>query len=64
MSIEFICTEVIVGVNKYRLEKEETIDVLMIDNNEVRNRQITKLKEVSQSGYARTPVLLMVCNLN
>ncbi|XP_063887775.1 methylmalonyl-CoA mutase, mitochondrial-like [Scylla paramamosain] len=38
--------EVIVGVNKYRLEKEETVDVLMIDNNEVRETQINKLKQV------------------
>lgn len=56
MRIEFICTEVIVGVNKYRLEKEETIDVLMIDNNEVRTKQINKLKAVSQSGHEKTPV--------
>lgn len=40
--------EVIVGVNKYRLEKEEAIDVLMIDNNEVRTKQINKLKEVNR----------------
>lgn len=40
--------EVIVGVNKYRLEKEETIDVLMIDNNEVRTKQINKLKELRE----------------
>lgn len=40
--------EVIVGVNKYRLEKEEAIDVLMIDNNEVRTKQINKLKELRE----------------
>ncbi|XP_047477554.1 methylmalonyl-CoA mutase, mitochondrial-like [Penaeus chinensis] len=40
--------EVIVGVNKYRLDKEETIDVLMIDNNEVRTKQINKLKELKE----------------
>ncbi|XP_063606483.1 methylmalonyl-CoA mutase, mitochondrial-like [Penaeus indicus] len=40
--------EVIVGVNKYRLDKEETIDVLMIDNNEVRTKQINKLKELRE----------------
>lgn len=39
------------GVNKYRLEKEETIDVLMIDNNEVRTKQINKLKEVCKKSF-------------
>lgn len=38
--------EVIVGVNKYRLEKEETVDVLMIDNHEVRSKQISKLEKI------------------
>ena len=37
----------IVGVNKYRLESEDQIDVLMIDNNEVRTKQINKLNEVN-----------------
>ncbi|KAK7077053.1 hypothetical protein SK128_015120 [Halocaridina rubra] len=41
--------EVIVGVNKYRLEKEETVDVLMIDNNEVRSKQIEKLEKMRAS---------------
>uniref|UniRef100_A0A673IBR7 Methylmalonyl-CoA mutase, mitochondrial n=1 Tax=Sinocyclocheilus rhinocerous TaxID=307959 RepID=A0A673IBR7_9TELE len=40
-------SEVIVGVNKYRLEKEETVDVLSIDNTAVRNKQIEKLRKVS-----------------
>uniref|UniRef100_A0A671R051 Methylmalonyl-CoA mutase, mitochondrial n=1 Tax=Sinocyclocheilus anshuiensis TaxID=1608454 RepID=A0A671R051_9TELE len=39
-------SEVIVGVNKYRLEKEETVDVLSIDNTAVRNKQIEKLCKV------------------
>uniref|UniRef100_A0A673KME2 Methylmalonyl-CoA mutase, mitochondrial n=1 Tax=Sinocyclocheilus rhinocerous TaxID=307959 RepID=A0A673KME2_9TELE len=39
-------SEVIVGVNKYRLEKEETVDVLSIDNTAVRNKQIEKLHKV------------------
>ena len=38
--------DVIVGVNKYRLEKEDPIDVLMIDNTAVRNKQIQKLNEI------------------
>ncbi|XP_075197304.1 methylmalonyl-CoA mutase, mitochondrial isoform X2 [Anomaloglossus baeobatrachus] len=42
-------SEVIVGVNKYQLEKEETVEVLAIDNTAVRNRQIEKLKRVKAS---------------
>uniref|UniRef100_A0A672RZZ0 Methylmalonyl-CoA mutase, mitochondrial n=1 Tax=Sinocyclocheilus grahami TaxID=75366 RepID=A0A672RZZ0_SINGR len=45
-------SEVIVGVNKYRLEKEETVDVLSIDNTAVRNKQIEKLHKVSSSRDA------------
>ena len=32
--------ETIVGVNKYRLEKEEAIDVLVVDNTKVREQQV------------------------
>ena len=36
--------EVIVGVNKYRLEKEEqNFDVLKIDNKDVRKKQIDRI---------------------
>ncbi|EHH18404.1 hypothetical protein EGK_14986 [Macaca mulatta] len=35
-------SEVIVGVNKYQLEKEDAVEVLAIDNTSVRNRQIIK----------------------
>ena len=35
--------EVIIGVNRYRLEKEEAIDILDIDNTAVRLKQIDKL---------------------
>ncbi|XP_016147384.1 methylmalonyl-CoA mutase, mitochondrial-like [Sinocyclocheilus grahami] len=45
-------SEVIVGVNKYRLEKEETVDVLSIDNTAVRNKQIEKLHKVRESRDA------------
>ncbi|MEL7166724.1 MAG: methylmalonyl-CoA mutase [Pseudomonadota bacterium] len=40
--------EVIVGVNKYRLEKEDDIDILDIDNAAVRDAQITRLKSIRQ----------------
>ncbi|KAM9356239.1 methylmalonyl-CoA mutase, mitochondrial [Pholidichthys leucotaenia] len=42
-------SEVIVGVNKYRLEKEETVEVLAIDNTIVRQKQIEKLKKIRES---------------
>jgi methylmalonyl-CoA mutase len=38
--------EIIVGVNKYRLENEDDIDILAIDNTTVRNGQIKRLEEV------------------
>lgn len=38
--------QTIVGVNKYRLEKEAPIDILEIDNTAVRIQQIERLKEV------------------
>ena len=38
--------ETIVGLNKYRLEKEDPIDTLEVDNTAVREAQIRRLKEV------------------
>ena len=38
--------QVIVGVNKYRLEQEEPIDILDIDNSAVRESQIERLKKL------------------
>jgi methylmalonyl-CoA mutase len=38
--------ETIIGVNKYRLEKEEPIEILNIDNTAVRMKQIERLKEL------------------
>lgn len=38
--------QTIVGVNKYRLEKEDPIDILEIDNTAVREQQIARLKEL------------------
>ncbi len=40
--------ETIVGVNKYKLEKEEVIQVLQIDNRQVRQQQVNKIKKVKQ----------------
>ena len=38
--------QTIVGVNKYRLEKEAPIDILEIDNTEVRKEQIERLEDL------------------
>ncbi|MGG1674999.1 methylmalonyl-CoA mutase [Neobacillus sp. NRS-1170] len=38
--------ETIIGVNKYRLEKEDPIDVLEVDNTTVRAAQIKRLEEL------------------
>lgn len=38
--------ETIVGVNKYRLQKEEPIDILEVDNEKVRKSQIERLKKL------------------
>lgn len=45
--------DVIVGVNKYVLEKEDEIDVLEIDNTAVREQQIARLKEIRASRDAK-----------
>lgn len=39
-------SETIVGVNKYRLAKEEAIDVLVVDNTRVREQQLEKIKRI------------------
>ena len=36
----------IIGVNEYRLEKEDPIDILEVDNTAVREQQIARLKEL------------------
>ncbi len=38
--------DIIVGVNKYRLEKEAPIDILEVDNTAVRESQIQRLKKL------------------
>jgi methylmalonyl-CoA mutase len=38
--------DVIVGVNKYKLAKEDAIDILDIDNHAVRDAQIARLKQI------------------
>jgi len=42
--------EVIVGVNKYKLEnQEQNFEVLKIDNTAVRNQQINRLKQIKST---------------
>ena len=38
--------QTIIGVNKYRLEKEDPIDILEVDNTAVRKQQIARLNEL------------------
>ncbi len=39
-------SQTIVGINKYRLEKEDPIDILDVDNTEVRRQQIERLNDL------------------
>ena len=41
--------EAIIGVNKYRLEKEEAIDILEVDNTAVRDAQLKRLAELKKN---------------
>ena len=49
-------TQAIIGVNKYRLEKEDPIDILDIDNSAVRLSQIERLK-VLRAGRNEAEVI-------
>jgi len=40
--------DIIVGVNKYRLEKEDPLDILDVDNQLVRKQQVERLEEIKQ----------------
>ncbi len=41
--------QIIVGVNEYRLDKQDPIDILEVDNTAVREQQIARLKELRAS---------------
>jgi methylmalonyl-CoA mutase len=45
--------DVIVGVNKYRLKKEDAIDILEVDNMKVRAGQIARLEKIRATRDAR-----------
>ena len=49
--------QAIVGVNKYRLEKEAPIDILEIDNTAVREQQIQRLQDLNRDEEAVKKVL-------
>ncbi|WAC71907.1 methylmalonyl-CoA mutase [Roseateles sp. SL47] len=51
--------DVIVGVNKYRLGKEDPVEILEVDNVKVRDSQITRLKQLraARDGAAVTAAL-------
>jgi methylmalonyl-CoA mutase len=44
--------DTIVGVNKYRLEEETPMDILSIDNNDVRQQQINRLTKLKANRNA------------
>jgi methylmalonyl-CoA mutase len=46
--------DVIVGVNKYRLKKEDPIDILEVDNVKVRDSQIERLNRIKAERNAQT----------
>ncbi len=46
--------EIIVGVNKYRLENEDPIDILAIDNTAVRKSQIARLEKTRRQRDPET----------
>ncbi len=41
--------QTIVGINKYRLEKEDPIDILEIDNTVVREQQVARLNDLKEA---------------
>ncbi len=41
--------DIIVGVNAYKLEKEDPLQILEVDNQTVRNQQIARLKDLKES---------------
>ncbi|WET01497.1 methylmalonyl-CoA mutase [Flavobacterium sp. YJ01] len=44
--------DIIVGVNQFRLEKEDPLDILDVDNQLVRKQQVERLEEIKQTRDA------------
>lgn len=55
--------DIIVGVNTYRLEKEDPISTLEVDNQTVRHQQIERLKQIKASRNTEK-LLKALANLN
>lgn len=55
--------DIIVGVNKYKLEQEEPITTLEVDNQTVRKQQIERLKQIKSSRNPEKVIKALV-NLN
>jgi methylmalonyl-CoA mutase len=53
--------EVIVGVNKYKLDSQEKIDVLVIDNKEVKAKQLARLEQVRTEVNSQKYVVNLHC---
>lgn len=45
--------DIIVGVNKYRLDKEDALHILDVDNDMVRNQQVAQLAEIKAKRDAK-----------
>ena len=43
----------IVGVNKYRLDEEDAVDILEVDNHAVREQQVARLQQIRATRDAR-----------
>lgn len=46
------------GVNKYQKDKEDPIDVLIIDNTKVRDHQIEKLKKIRATRDSNRVIII------
>ncbi|MFS4456122.1 methylmalonyl-CoA mutase [Maribacter sp. 2304DJ31-5] len=51
--------EVIVGINKYRLEEEEDLQVLEVDNDEVRRQQVDRLVKLKMERDEKAVTLCL-----
>src|SRR5699024_11771090 len=47
-SSDVCSSDLIVGVNKYKLDKEEPIDILEVDNTKVRKAQLNRLQKLRE----------------
>jgi len=55
--------DIIIGVNTYRLEKEDPISTLEVDNQTVRNQQIERLKQI-KSNRNSEKLIKALANIN